>query len=116
MKSWPSKVLIVLVIYFAGFATAIYGLAPVDRSDEVETLTESKTFLRSFTKSNDFAIKCGNKLRELVGLAEGAAKSAGRSIGDKGFDAAQVAALDKIRTFGITGTEGAVASSDQANQ
>ena len=116
MKSWPSKILFVLVIYFAGFATAIYGLAPVDRSDEVGTSTESKAFFRSFTKSNEFAVKCGNKLRGLVGLAEGAAKSAGRSISDKGFDAVQIAALDKIRTFGITGTEGAVASSDQADK
>lgn len=113
MKSWPSKILFILVIYFAGFATAIYGLAPVDRSDEVEASTESKVFLRSFTKSNDFALSCGNKLRELVGLAEGAAKNAGRNISDSGI---QIAALDKIRTFGITGTNGATASSDQANR
>lgn len=116
MKSWPSKILFVLVIFFAGFATAIYGLAPVDRGDETGSSIESKSFFGSFTKSNEFAVKCGNKLRIIVGLAEEAARRTGRSISDKGVEAVQVAALDKIRTFGITGTESAEVGSDQADK
>ncbi|MFC1635830.1 hypothetical protein ACFL5Z_13405 [Planctomycetota bacterium] len=60
MKGWRSKLIFLLIIYFAGFATAIYTLAPTPESDGHATLSgfvrdseggsriTSKEFVESF--------------------------------------------------------------------
>jgi hypothetical protein len=49
MGGWRGKLIFLLVVYFAGFATAIYCLAPV--SD----LSSEKGFAHSALKSDEFA-------------------------------------------------------------
>lgn len=38
MKGWRNKLIFLLIVYFAGFATAIYALAPTPESDGQATL------------------------------------------------------------------------------
>jgi hypothetical protein len=38
LRGWRSKLIFLLIIYFAGFATAIYTLAPTPKSDGQATL------------------------------------------------------------------------------
>lgn len=50
MRGWKAKLVFLLIVYFAGFATAIYCLAP---TPEVQPGEES--FAHSAVKSNQFA-------------------------------------------------------------
>jgi hypothetical protein len=52
MGGWRRKFIFLLVVYFAGFATAIYCLAPV--VDE-PYLSTDKGFAHSAVKSDEFA-------------------------------------------------------------
>ena len=55
MTHWRSKLILLLVVYFAGFATAIYCLAPTpEKWKEQEQKTE-KGFFYSTVKSDEFA-------------------------------------------------------------
>lgn len=53
MGSWKNKLTFLLIVYFAGFATAIYCLAPVPENQANQT-TE-KSFAHSALKSDEFA-------------------------------------------------------------
>ena len=79
MKSIKARLLIALIVYFAGFATAIYALAPVD----TESQDQHKTAFSSFTKSDQFALNCSDRLRKIASLAEEAAKKTGSFIDSK---------------------------------
>jgi len=50
MRGWKTKLVFLLIVYFAGFATAIYCLAP---APEVQPGEESSAL--SAVKSNQFA-------------------------------------------------------------
>lgn len=92
MRNFKGRLLVVLVVYFAGFATAIYGLAPVDQSEDN---TQDVVF-SSFTKSNDFALECGRQFKKWACLAEDATSKAGVYI-----EAKKVA--NKITSDTVTG-------------
>lgn len=83
MKSFKSKILAILIVYFAGFSTAIYGLAPVDQSYALNDGRESENIFCSFTKSDRFANGYGQKLHQWSDLAEVAAEKAGNFIQQK---------------------------------
>jgi hypothetical protein len=53
MRAWRSKLIFLLIVYFAGFATAIYCLAPVP--DEQSCRFSEKSFAYSALKSDEFA-------------------------------------------------------------
>lgn len=53
MGAWRSKLIFLLIVYFAGFATAIYCLAPVP--DEQLCKPSEKSFAYSALKSDEFA-------------------------------------------------------------
>ena len=58
MRGWRSKLLFVLIVYFAGFATAIYALVPgsKDLAEEQTGQEESpRRFSASVLKSDAFA-------------------------------------------------------------
>ena len=52
MKGWKSKLVMSLIVYFAGFATAIYCLAP---APENQSETAESGFSYSALKSDAFA-------------------------------------------------------------
>jgi hypothetical protein len=53
MGAWRSKLIFLLIVYSAGFATAIYCLAPVP--DEQRCQFSEKSFVYSALKSDEFA-------------------------------------------------------------
>jgi len=53
MGAWRSKFIFLLVVYFAGFATAIYCLAPVP--EDYACQSSERGFAYSALKSDEFA-------------------------------------------------------------
>ena len=53
MRTWRSKLIFLLIVYFAGFATAIYCLAPVPENRDFKP--DEKSFTSSVLKSDEFA-------------------------------------------------------------
>ncbi len=52
MRGWKAKLVFLLIIYFAGFATAIYCLAPApDGQPSEQNLTHSTVKTERFAKS-----------------------------------------------------------------
>jgi hypothetical protein len=59
------KILAVLIVYFAGFATALYALAPANpASVAAQTAKKPVSFPQSFTKSDQFARSCAYKMQQ----------------------------------------------------
>ena len=50
MRGWRGKIIFLLIVYFAGFATTIYCLVPVPENQPAE-----KSFVYSAFKSDEFA-------------------------------------------------------------
>jgi hypothetical protein len=74
---FKGKILTVLIVYFAGFATAIYALAPVNPKYVTPQETQGPaSFPQSFTKSDRFAMAFNSKMRKCIDTsAEAAAKA-----------------------------------------
>ncbi len=74
MRTWRNKFIFLLIVYFAGFATAIYCLAPVtDKSYP----SDKKGFAHSAVKSDEFAKSFNIKMREYLDYGKDAAHRAG---------------------------------------
>ena len=78
---WRSKLVFLLVVYFAGFATAIYTLAPVPENKNVQHANSGFTY--SALKSDKFAQSFNVEMRKCLDLAKDAAQKAGRFIKQK---------------------------------
>lgn len=80
MFGFRGKMLFTLIVYFAGFATAIYFIAPVDAEAmevKAETLGEDSVII---AESEDFAKKASVALHEFVSFAEGKASEVKRLV------------------------------------
>ena len=53
MRTWRGKLVFLLIVYFAGFATAIYTLAPVPENQARQS--REKSFTYSALKTDEFA-------------------------------------------------------------
>lgn len=71
IKGWRNKLIFVLVIYFSGFATAIYCLAPVP--DNSARRTGEKSFAHSIFKSDEFATDFNEGLHKIINFSKSAA-------------------------------------------
>ena len=74
MRNWHSKILLALIIFFLGFATAIYALVPgSDNAERVRSTTgETETYSQSdegFT-SERFARTFSSEMRKCISFAE----------------------------------------------
>ena len=75
VRGWKSKLILLLIVYFAGFASAVYMLAPMaGEEDEYDgQLTMGRRIGRfdvSSLKSEEFncrAKKCMTKMKEITG-------------------------------------------------
>jgi hypothetical protein len=74
MKGIRNKIVLLLVAYFAGFATAIYALAPVP-ADGNDPAAET-TFAQSFLKSDRFALSFNDSMRRYLSIARQASGAA----------------------------------------
>lgn len=81
MKTWRGKLVFLLIIYFAGFATAIYTLAPVPENQARQT--RKKTFAYSALKSDEFAQSFNTGMRKCLDFGKDVASHAGRFIKQK---------------------------------
>jgi hypothetical protein len=71
---WRNKLLIVLIVYFAGFATAIYSLAPASIKAAGPTEpNQPVSFPHSFLNSSDFAVAFNSGMRTCIDLGSKAA-------------------------------------------
>ena len=71
IRGWRSKLIFILVIYFAGFATAIYCLAPAPRN--TANITGERSFAYSELKSEEFAEAFNEGLHQLIDFGKAAA-------------------------------------------
>jgi hypothetical protein len=81
MGGWRSKIIFLLIVYFAGFASAIYCLAPVPENKT--SRSREKSFADSVFKSDKFA-KCFNmEMHKCLDFAKDAAEEAGKFLKQK---------------------------------
>ena len=81
MGGWRTKLIFLLIVYFAGFATAIYFLAPVPES--YAEMGGEKSFVDSAFKSNEFAQSFNAGMHKCVDFSKDVAWRAGRFIKEK---------------------------------
>lgn len=81
MFGWRAKLVFLLIVYFAGFATAIYCLAPVTASQTEEPY--EKGLMRSAIKSDEFAHSFNAGMHKCLGFAKDATWRTGRFIKQK---------------------------------
>ena len=74
------KILFVLIVYFAGFVTAIYALAPANSKVTAQNVNEPLSFPQSFTKSDQFAKSLGDRMRKCLDATKDLAQKAKSSI------------------------------------
>lgn len=79
MGSWRSKLIFLLIVYFAGFATAIYTLAPEKKS----RLNVEKRFAHSALKSDEFAQSFNVGMHKCLDFAKTAALHTGAFLKQK---------------------------------
>lgn len=70
MGGFRAKFILLLVVYFAGFCTAIYFLAPVPKEDG---FGEGKGIFNSAFASDEFAVNFGSTLHKCVDFGKKAA-------------------------------------------
>jgi len=81
MGGWRSKIIFLLVVYFAGFATAIYCLAPVP--EKYAASSGQKGLLHSAFKSDDFARSFNTGIHKCLDFAKDAARQVGKFAKEK---------------------------------
>ena len=72
MGAWKTKLIFLLIVYFAGFATAIYCLAPVPENQSSQV--EEKSFVNSALKSNEFAQSFNAGMHKCIDFGKTAAQ------------------------------------------
>jgi hypothetical protein len=72
-----------LIVYFAGFATAVYCLAPVPEDQACESDDDEKSFLDSALKSDDFAKSFNTGMHKCIEFSKNAASRTAKFIKQK---------------------------------
>ena len=90
MGAWRTKLIFLLIVYFAGFATAIYCLAPVPENRPSEGLVENqssqvgeKSFVNSALKSDEFAQSFNVGMHKCLDFGKTAAQRVGTFLKQK---------------------------------
>ena len=81
MGGWKIKLIFLLIIYFAGFATAVYCLAPVPENQT--SPYGEKSYVNSALKSDEFAQSFNVEMHKCIDFTKDAAWRAGRYIKQK---------------------------------
>lgn len=81
MGGWRSRFVFLFIVYFAGFATAIYCLSPVpdNRGDR----TAEKSFVYSALKSDEFAKSFNEEMRKCIDVGKDVALRTSKFIKQK---------------------------------
>jgi hypothetical protein len=78
MRGWRTKLVFLLIVYFAGFATAIYCLAPAPEGRYLED--GEMGFGYSILKSDEFARSFNEGMHKCIDFGRTAARGAGELI------------------------------------
>jgi hypothetical protein len=81
MHGWRSKIVFLLVVYFAGFVTGIYCLAPVPEMQNNPDAQEGLVY--SVIKSDEFAKSLNSGIHKCIAFSKDAAERAGEYIKEK---------------------------------
>jgi hypothetical protein len=81
MRGWRSKFVFLLIVYFSGFATAIYFLAPAPKHKSGRTSAKSVSLSR--LKSDEFAQSLSTGMHKCVDFGKDAASRAAKFIKEK---------------------------------
>lgn len=81
MTGWRGKIIFLLIVYFAGFATAIYCLAPVPENQANQSGT--KGFVYSAFKSDEFAKSFNAGMHKCIDFGKDTACRAGKFVKQK---------------------------------
>ena len=81
MAAWRRKLVVLLIVYFAGFATAIYTLAPGPKKQARRP--GKKNSALAAVKSDEFAKSFNTGMHKCIDFSKDAAWRAGRFIKDK---------------------------------
>ncbi len=82
MSGWRSKFILLLIVYFAGFATAIYTLAPAPEGTNISANGE-RTFAFSALKSDQFTQQFNVELHRCVDFVKEKGIEAGEYLKEK---------------------------------
>lgn len=80
MRGWRIKFIFLLIVYFAGFATAIYTLAPVP---ENKAQPSDKSLVYSAFKSDEFAKSFNSGIHKCIDFGKDAAEYVAKFIKQK---------------------------------
>jgi len=81
MRGRATKLISILIVYFAGFATAIYMLAPVPENQARKA--HEKGFVYSSLKSDEFAKSFNEKMHYCIDYSKDAVNRADNYIKQK---------------------------------
>ncbi len=81
MRGWRIKLIFLLMVYFAGFATAIYCIAPVPENRTSET--RERSFAFSAVKSDEFAKSFNSGMHKCIDFGKDAAMRVGKILKEK---------------------------------
>ena len=81
MGGWRSRFVFLFIVYFAGFATAIYCLAPVP--DNRGGRPAEKSFAYSALKSDEFAKSFNEEMRKCIDVGKDVALRTSKFIKQK---------------------------------
>ena len=81
MRTWRTKLIFFLIVYFAGFATAIYCLTPVTQNRDAK-LSE-RGFAYSALKSDEFAKSFNSGMHKCADFGKDVSWRLGRFIKQK---------------------------------
>lgn len=82
MRGWRIKFVFLLIVYFAGFATAIYTLAPVPENKASKTMAETTAVYSAF-KSDEFAKSFNSGIHKCIDFGKDAAWRTAKLIKQK---------------------------------
>jgi len=81
MRGWRTKLIFLLIVYFAGFATAIYALAPAPNNHVGQA--HEKSLAYTALKSNELAKSFNQGMHKCIDFGKCAARRMGAFISQK---------------------------------
>jgi len=81
MGAWRTKLILLLIVYFAGFATAIYTIAPVP-NEQAKSAGE-KGFPSALVKSDEFAESFNSGMHKCLDFSKKAARHVSQLVKEK---------------------------------
>jgi len=85
VRGWRTKFIGMFIVYFAGFATAIYTLAPAPEG-KVNQASDKTSSIYSALKSDDFAESFNSGIHKCLAFGKDAALRTAKFIKEKAED------------------------------